>query len=55
MTKNGQTYLNKSAAFAANFFKQVHPPSPIGGAIFHEIERELVNGVITNSLLRFSV
>ena len=29
MIQNGHTYLNKSAALAANLFKQVHPFSTI--------------------------
>ena len=30
MTQNGHTYLNKSAAFAAYLFEQVHPFSITG-------------------------
>ena len=59
MIQNGHTYLNKSAAFAANLSQQEHPFSTsedqkVNG-IFRNIERELVNSFIKNSLLRFSV
>ena len=50
MIQNGQTYLNKSATFAANLFKQVHQFCTIGhyrvNETFHKIERELVKSFI---------
>ena len=50
MIQNGQTYLNKSATFAANLFKQVHQFCTIGhyrvDGTFHKIERELVKSFI---------